>query len=149
MRPWPGAAPPLDPARAARAARERPMPKPAGLLALLVSLACLRPGPSIAYRLENELERCIEIRASQATWIRGLAVLELRYREVQSTAQCGCKSAAAAFASFAERPSGRRPLTSGVMTLAHNDLVSLPLSVDRDLLGTATVVVTLACEASR
>lgn len=112
-------------------------------------LGCVQARAPINYRIDNHLEPCIEPIASQATWVRGLLVLELRYRARQPTSRCGCKSARVAFASHAETAGGQRWLTNGSMTLAHNDLVSLPLTVDRDLLGSAPVVVSLGCEPPR
>ena len=116
------------------------------LLAGAWLFGCLQAASPIQYRIDNHLEACIEPIASQATWVRGLLVLELRYRARQPTSRCGCKSQGVAFASYAETPGGQRWLTNGSMTLAHNDLVSLPLTVDRDLLGSAPVVVSLGCE---
>ena len=120
-----------------------------GLLAVCWLFGCVQPRSAVHYSIDNQLEPCIEPIASQATWIRGLLVLELRYRARQPTSSCGCKSKGVAFASYAETADGQRWLTNGSMTLAHNDLVSLPLTVDRDLLGSDPVVVSLACEPPR
>lgn len=121
-------------------------------LVLLGSLAlagCLQAPSAVNYRIDNQLQACILPVASQATWVRGVLVLELRYRALKATSRCGCKSSLVAFSSHADGPGGPRWLASASLTLAHNDLVTLPLAVDRDLLGDAAVNVTLACEAPR
>jgi hypothetical protein len=120
-------------------------------LCLLSLLGCwqARSQAQVSYRIDNHIGACLEPVASQVTWVRGLLVLELRYRMTQASARCGCKSAVTSFASHAEQPSGQRLLVSGSVTLAHNDLVSLPVAVDRDLLGAAPVVVSLGCEPAQ
>lgn len=121
-------------------------------IVLLGSLAlpgCLQAASQVNYRIDNGLVGCIEPIASQTTWVRGVLVLELRYRARQSIARCGCTSALASFSSYAEARGGQRWLTSASLTLADNDLVTLPLAVDRDLLGDASVIVSLGCEAPR
>jgi hypothetical protein len=119
------------------------------LLAWLVLPACLQARSQVDYHIDNQLEACIEPVASQATWVRGLLVLELRYRVRQPTSRCGCKSGLVSFSSHANTPGGQRWLASASMTLANNDLVTLPLAVDRDLLGDASVNASLGCEAPR
>jgi hypothetical protein len=119
------------------------------LLGSLVLAGCLQPASQVNYRIDNHLAGCIEPVASQTTWVRGVLVLELRYRQRKATARCGCTSALVSFSSYADAPGGRRWLASANLTPAHNDLVALPLAVDRDLLGDASVLVSLGCEAPR
>jgi hypothetical protein len=119
------------------------------LLVSLVLAGCLQAHSQVNYRIDNHLERCIEPVASQTTWVRGVLVLELRYRQRQPTARCGCTSALVAYSSYADAPGGRRWLASASLTPAHNDLVTLPLAVDRDLLGDASVLVSLGCDEGR
>ena len=116
-------------------------------LAILgVLLSCASAQAPVRYRLENQLAGCLEVEGEAASWRDDLAVLEVRYHLAKSTAECGCKSALSAYSSYAEVPDGERYLSGGAMTLSGQDSVSLPLTVDRDLLGDSTVRVSIGCE---
>jgi len=113
---------------------------------LIFALGCASTRPAINYRLENNLDACVRIDRQTSRWSGTLPVLELHYHMAKSTAECGCKSALSTYSSFAESSAGERYMSGGTMTLAGSDEVTLPLSVDRDLLGEAPVRVSLGCE---
>jgi hypothetical protein len=123
------------------------MVAPGPRLAIFVfALGCASTRLAINYRLENNLEACVKIDRQTSSWSGALPVLELRYHMAKSTAECGCKSALSTYSSFAQSSAGERYMSGGTMTLAGSDEVTLPLSVDRDLLGEAPVRVSLGCE---
>ena len=118
-------------------------PRP-NLAGLSLILGCIQPTP-IRYSIENSLKECAEIQEAAPKWQDSLAVLEIRYRLVKSTAECGCKSALSTFTAYTELPDGRRPLVSGDVKLAGKNSLALPLALDPSLLGDRAVTVTLGC----
>jgi hypothetical protein len=112
----------------------------------MFAFGCAAMQPRIEYRLENSLDACVKIDQEASSWNGQLAVLELRYHMAKSTAECGCKSALSAYSSFAELSTGEQYMIGGTITLAGSDEVTLPLSIDRDLLGQSSLRVSLACE---
>lgn len=101
----------------------------------------------LRFRLENQLAACVMIEKQTATWLGDVPILELRYELAKSTAECGCKSALSAYASYAEVPDGERYLVGGPVTLSGDDSINLPLAADADLLGDSALRVSLGCES--
>jgi hypothetical protein len=100
----------------------------------------------VRFRLENQLSACVLIEKETVIWSGDVPMLELRYALAKSTAECGCKSALSAYASYAQVPDGERYLIGGPVTLSGDDAVTLPLAADADLLGDAALRVSLGCE---
>lgn len=120
-------------------------------IGLLVGCASAQPPmgtssqPPVKYRLENNLQGCIEVDEASFTWLNGLPVVELRYHEAKPSAECGCKSLLSAYTAYSDADNPTF-LVGGTLKLLGGGKRTLPLSVDTEWLANRAVRVSLGCE---
>lgn len=115
------------------------------LFAAFLLSGCTFASEPFSLEVENNLIKCLQVSQHKTYMLENVPFTEIRFNEVQSTAECGCKSALNTFRSYYVASEYKSLLMEGKFSVVKNKIIKLPIATDIKLIGKDPVLLVLSC----
>lgn len=116
-----------------------------GALLVLVIPLCVTANPVYRVEIDNDLSRCIIVESAKVRIDQDRPTIEVTFKEISSTADCGCKSRLNAYSVYAIDKSHQSFLMGGKFAFNQSGSIRLPMAIDQEIVGNRPVRLTISC----
>lgn len=114
------------------------------LLLIFMVSACSQAAINTKVSINNQLSNCIKIDSSEVIDISGIPILSVSHQILNSTSQCGCKTAISQYSSQLVMDGYNSLLLTAKFKLSNMPLM-LPLATSKEIIGDYSVLVNFSC----
>ena len=114
-------------------------------LVVFMATSCAVASSQYSVEVENHLSQCIEIESTETYNQNNKPYAKIKYREISSIANCGCKSALSSYSVHAVDKEYQSFLMGGKFSFYKTESLTLPLAVDHRIIGNRPIRISLSC----
>jgi len=114
------------------------------LLCFIIS-TCVNAGANYEIELETQLSKCIKIESQKLFKQINTQFLKIKYKEISSTASCGCKSALSAYYVYEKINNYKSLLIGGKLLFRKNGVHNLPLAIGDNMIVDRSILIIFSC----